>query len=293
MLNERKTLLRISEAADMLGVSVATIRNWHAADRIAVIKTMGGHRRIPVEEVRRILEDNEGDFRQELVGMLKAVMRGLLDHYSLSADILSQRYRWKLNRVHACQMLQLLSHDDDGFFEYAMSSSINDVIKKQSIMGFKVAGMGVDTALEAVNTASVLMGFPGVGKTFLYENNRGLDVLDSDSSKFDKSYFPDNYVQHVEDNLHSCDLILVSSHKSVREALKKADISYTLFIPSVEAKDEYINRFTARGSSDEFTELISANWEEWLKQCSKDTGGRVTVLTEGQYLTDAVFKEAL
>lgn len=43
----------------------------------------------------------------------------------------------------------------------------------------------------------VYSAFPGVGKT-TYFNTTSKNVLDSDSSKFDKREFPKNYIQHIK-----------------------------------------------------------------------------------------------
>jgi len=49
--------LRIGEAADMLGVSVETVRRWEREGRLRVDRTDGGQRRVPLEEVRRLLDE--------------------------------------------------------------------------------------------------------------------------------------------------------------------------------------------------------------------------------------------
>jgi molybdopterin-binding protein len=49
--------VRIGEAAEMLGVSVETIRRWERAGRVQVARTAGGQRVVPLTEVRRILEE--------------------------------------------------------------------------------------------------------------------------------------------------------------------------------------------------------------------------------------------
>jgi molybdopterin-binding protein len=49
--------VRIGEAAEMLGVSVETIRRWERAGRMHVGRTAGGQRVVPLTEVRRILEE--------------------------------------------------------------------------------------------------------------------------------------------------------------------------------------------------------------------------------------------
>src|SRR5436190_23743364 len=43
------------EAAERLGVAPATIQRWVNAGLVIAERTMGGHRRIPIAEVRRLL----------------------------------------------------------------------------------------------------------------------------------------------------------------------------------------------------------------------------------------------
>lgn len=44
----------IGAAAHELGVSIATLRRWDNSGKIRAFRTAGGHRRYPVEEIRRI-----------------------------------------------------------------------------------------------------------------------------------------------------------------------------------------------------------------------------------------------
>ncbi len=48
-------LLKLNEAAAMIGVSYPTIKQWIYNGKIRSVKTVGGHHRIPTEEVERIL----------------------------------------------------------------------------------------------------------------------------------------------------------------------------------------------------------------------------------------------
>lgn len=84
--------------------------------------------------------------------------------------------------------------------------------------------------------SKVISGFPGVGKSTLF--NTGLNCSDSDSSKFDKSLFPGNYISHIQKLLNSgeLDFVFVSSHEIVRDALISAEIPFTLVYPCLEAK---------------------------------------------------------
>lgn len=50
-------LLRIGQAADLLGVRVDTVRRWGDAGRIRVERTTGGQRQVPISEVSRLLAE--------------------------------------------------------------------------------------------------------------------------------------------------------------------------------------------------------------------------------------------
>jgi len=49
--------VRIGEAAEMLGVSVETVRRWQASGRLGGSRTTGGQRLVPVAEVQRLLSE--------------------------------------------------------------------------------------------------------------------------------------------------------------------------------------------------------------------------------------------
>ncbi len=47
--------LRIGQAAELLGVSVDTIRRWEADGRLTTTRSSGGQRLVPIEAVSRLL----------------------------------------------------------------------------------------------------------------------------------------------------------------------------------------------------------------------------------------------
>jgi molybdopterin-binding protein len=55
--------VRIGRAAEMLGVTVDTLRRWSETGRIAVTRTEGGQRLVPIEEITRLI----GERRQSAV----------------------------------------------------------------------------------------------------------------------------------------------------------------------------------------------------------------------------------
>lgn len=133
----------------------------------------------------------------------------------------------------------------------------------------------------------IISAFPGTGKTHFF-NNTDLFVLDSDSSYFDKSKFPQNYIEHIKSYIGKVDYILVSSHEDVRKALKDNFIEFLLVYPSIGSKNEYIERYTDRGSSKPFINLISKNWNEWINDCASQKGCLNMVLPSGKFISDII-----
>ncbi len=55
--DEAATLIRVGQAAEMLGVSVETLRRWEAEGRLATVRTEGGQRRVDLADVSRLLAE--------------------------------------------------------------------------------------------------------------------------------------------------------------------------------------------------------------------------------------------
>lgn len=56
-------LLKLKEAAEMIGVSYPTVKQWIYSGKIKSVKTAGGHHRIPQTEVDRILSKKKRERR--------------------------------------------------------------------------------------------------------------------------------------------------------------------------------------------------------------------------------------
>lgn len=153
----------------------------------------------------------------------------------------------------------------------------------------------------------VICGFPGIGKTYLFNNQDklGIKVADSDSSKFSKIKndtgeliqnpdFPANYIKHIVDliNTHEVNYILVSSHHDVREALAKASIPYTVIFPEKNMKEIYIQRYQDRGSPEKFISFLENKFDEFVDDCDSDINASCKVIfdlpsdTLYDYITD-------
>lgn len=158
-------------------------------------------------------------------------------------------------------------------------------------------------------SAKVISAFPACGKTTYYkewsqyspenmwriENNgeqvftskgipAGKRIIDSDSSEFSwikdengnntkerNPEFPNNYIQHIKDNLDKQDIIFVSSHEVVRKALEENNIEYHIFYPDKSMKEEWIKRFKERGNDENFINFISNNWDNFIDDIENET----------------------
>jgi len=133
----------------------------------------------------------------------------------------------------------------------------------------------------------IISGFPGIGKSYLFHNS-SLNILDSDSSNFDKKYFPGNYIKHIKHNIMLYDVILVSSHGIVREALVGEKIEFLLVYPNIDMKEEFIERYKLRGNNEGFINLLDVNWNDWITQMQKQDSCKKIELSTGQYLSDVI-----
>jgi len=51
------TRLRVGQAAEMLGVTVETVRRWEVEGRLRLERSTGGQRLVPIDEVTRLLAE--------------------------------------------------------------------------------------------------------------------------------------------------------------------------------------------------------------------------------------------
>jgi len=135
----------------------------------------------------------------------------------------------------------------------------------------------------------IISAFPGTGKTSycnLYSDYiPDIFASDSDSSKFDKANFPQNYIEHIKEKIsEGYARIFISSHKEVRDALVENGLEFILVYPKKELKEEYLKRYKERGSTDNFINLISNNWDLWLDELKNQKGCKHIELESGQFI---------
>jgi molybdopterin-binding protein len=62
-------LLRLHEAAQLVGVSYPTLKQWIYNGKIKSVKTAGGHHRIPRSEIERLVGRDKRKTRRKPVGL--------------------------------------------------------------------------------------------------------------------------------------------------------------------------------------------------------------------------------
>lgn len=147
---------------------------------------------------------------------------------------------------------------------------------------------------------AVVSAFPCCGKTYAFEHfQHKYTILDSDSSQFSwikdangnntkerNPDFPNNYIKHIKDNIGKVDIIFVSSHKQVREAMTKEEIDFCTIYPKEDMLNEWVGRMYLRGSEEKFIKFIVDNWDEFMKEieCSDNSGWGICRLGNNEYI---------
>ena len=137
--------------------------------------------------------------------------------------------------------------------------------------------------------------FPGTGKSWYVDKGEGSGympqgfAIDSDSSKFYKSEFPQNYIKHIKEKIsQGYARIFISSHKEVREALVAEGLEFTLVYPDISLKEEYLIRYKERGNSSLFIEMMEKNWEKFIEECQNQKGCKHIVLPSMIFISNVM-----
>lgn len=148
----------------------------------------------------------------------------------------------------------------------------------------------------------IISAFPACGKSYYYEkyNSKDFVVLDSDSSHFSwvkdengdntdvrNPLFPNNYINHIKSNLGKADIIFVSSHEVVLDALEDNSIEYSIVTPTIDLKEEWLKRFVERGNNEGFISFLSKNFENFVKSL-QERNANIVALKSEQFIEDVM-----
>lgn len=148
----------------------------------------------------------------------------------------------------------------------------------------------------------IVSAFAGVGKTTLAQEYKD-DVIDLESGNFkwlnnentesskgtnrvQNPRYPINYLEAIKSANSKYKVVLVSQHEILRKCLDAVKLDYVLIYPDKSLKDEYIERYRARGNNDGFINLVSNKWDSWIHNLDNINNHNKIVLQSGQFLSD-------
>lgn len=153
----------------------------------------------------------------------------------------------------------------------------------------------------------IISAFPACGKTYAYNTYEDITMLDSDSSEFSwikdengnntkerNPDFPNNYIKHIKDNIGKVDVIFVSSHLNVRQAMADNNIDYITIYPQEQCRLSWIGRMYLRGNDANFISFINDNWNKFMSDIKKEPHGMsIFLLWHNDYLDRKIINRAI
>lgn len=140
----------------------------------------------------------------------------------------------------------------------------------------------------------LILGFPGTGKTTFAEKQTELKVLDLDSSTIrwnedgsKNENFVSEYVDRLEKSVDDYDIVFGSTHKEVVEELNNRGVDHTIIVPLVGSKEEYMDRYINRGSSDAFIDHMHENYEKYINDIM-ESDSTLFVINHGENIEYAL-----
>lgn len=144
--------------------------------------------------------------------------------------------------------------------------------------------------------AVVIAGFTCVGKTYAAQSQmNGLPVIDLDSTPYSwltprtvrNPNFVDDYMKAIDKHLSERCVLLIAGHMAIREALVEKGVAFTVVYPAWEAKQDWLERLTRRGTPD-LIPFVEANWDDFMRRAPSEPGCEHVMLESGQYLSDVL-----
>ncbi len=160
--------------------------------------------------------------------------------------------------------------------------------------------------------ALVIAGFAGIGKTTLSKKYSNIIDLESSPYKYDYSNFspdeyeklkgnktrvknpdfPNNYIEAIKEAQKKYDVVFVflDVYKML-DLYEQNGIDYVLCLPDEESlQKNYLERFKARGNSDEFAES-TINWWYTCNENLKNNTHKKIVLSGDKTLEDYLIEQ--
>lgn len=222
----------------------------------------------------------------DLYAYVDTVMRFLLDFSVVCVDhnplVLSEL------KSRGIEYLHILRHDsdrttndttpyDNETFKRITSDAYVVLKEGSKVQDFLLAASGLLTPRSNALFPLILSGIAGVGKTTL-EKTYPTRVRDFESTCWKwigggseehkgvlglerNSAYPGNMMLDILDSLRTFDILCLSYHQEIRDALALHGLSCVYVFPCYGDTEEYASRYHNRGNTDYFVGRVIGNWD--------------------------------
>jgi len=213
------------------------------------------------------------------MSLKEVILENLKDNYSIIGDIVKDS-DWKTKSLKflntGIEFLELIDEED----------FINENSNKKE--------------------ASLIAGFPLIGRTYFANNEKyeELNILDintinfkgsyDDEGKYEEnSYYPENLIEYINDNIFNYDFILFQPDPVLIEELNARGIFHYLIYPNIEEKESYLERFESSiyGQDDNRMEILESGFTiliNYFEKFKEDSFSIVIETNGNTYLSDII-----
>src|SRR5690606_6932294 len=100
--------------------------------------------------------------------------------------------------------------------------------------------------------------------------------------------FPKNYMEHIKKVKDRFDIVLVSTHRDVLNAIHEEGLKAIVVYPHISLRYEYMNRYKRRRSPKSLIDFIYDNWTEFIMDLENDNRFETLCIESGVYLSDVI-----
>ena len=137
-----------------------------------------------------------------------------------------------------------------------------------------------------INTI-IYASFCGTGKSYLCEKYPNT-YKEIECWKYRDDDFPKNYIQDVIMLFGKTKYLFISTDPVILRELNKLGFNIRLIYPNNKLRNEYLDRYIERNSSNDFIGMIMKNWNTWIDELKEQKYCEHIILEEGEYLKDVI-----